>query len=366
MSMKKILTIIGARPQFIKASAFSQAIAADGALVEIMVHTGQHHDANMSDIFFEELNMAQPDYHLDIQGGSHGQMTGRMLEKIETALLKERPDMVVVYGDTNSTLAGALAASKLHIPIAHIEAGLRSFNMKMPEEVNRILTDRITDLLFVPSEVAAAHLASEGVAADKIIHCGDIMADVCRINRERAPASSELRARFSLENKPFLLATIHRQENTDDPARLKAIIEAFELLSDEYQILFPLHPRTAKRFDEMGVNLPASSAFKVTHPLGYLDMIGLIRDAALMITDSGGVQKEAFFVGTPCVTYRDETEWVELVHEGWNRLVDVARPASFIAKATRAQIGQTGSDKAIYGNGHAADIILAGIKDFLR
>ena len=192
------------------------------------------------------------------------------------------------------------------------------------------------------------------------------MADVCRVNRERAPASSELRACFSLEHKPYLLATIHRQENTDDPARLKAIIEAFDLLSDDYQILFPLHPRTAKRLDEMGINLPASDAFKVTQPLGYLDMIGLVRDAALMITDSGGVQKEAFFVGTPCVTYRDETEWVELVYEGWNTLVDVTQPASAIANATRAQIGQTGSDKAIYGNGHAADIILASIKDYLR
>ena len=363
--MKKILTIIGARPQFIKASAFSQSLATDRQLQEILVHTGQHHDVNMSDVFFDELNMPAPDYHLNIQGGTHGQMTGRMLEKIEAVLIDERPDMVVVYGDTNSTLAGALAASKLHIPIAHIEAGLRSFNMQMPEEVNRILTDRIADLLFVPSDVAAGHLASEGVAADKVIHCGDIMADVCRINSARAPHSDILRPRFNLDEKPFLLATIHRQENTDNPARLKAIIEALSLLGDEYQLIFPLHPRTANRLDEMGLALPSSPHFKAIEPIGYLDMIALVRDAALMITDSGGVQKEAFFVGTPCVTYRDETEWVELVDEGWNKLVDVRQPATEITAATKAQIGQKGSDKPIYGDGHAADIILGTIKDFL-
>lgn len=343
----KVLTIIGARPQFIKASVVSKAIMQQPALTEVIVHTGQHFDANMSDIFFEQLGIPKPNYQLDIHGGTHGQMTGRMLMEIENVILKEQPDRVLVYGDTNSTLAGALAASKLHVPTAHIEAGLRSFNMRMPEEINRILTDQVSDILFCPTQVAIDNLKSEGFEHKpvKILNVGDVMQDSALFFAQRATAPSGI----SVEDG-FILATLHRAENTDEPARLTSIVEALNLLQrNAAPVILPLHPRTRGVIERLGLKLEV----QVIDPVGYLEMIWLLQRAGLVLTDSGGVQKEAFFFGKPCVTMRDQTEWVELVTCGANILVGADRDK--IVDAASASLGkQVQDDGQLYGGGQAA------------
>lgn len=355
MTSRKILTIIGARPQFIKASAVSAAIAECSRLREIVVHTGQHFDANMSDVFFPELGMNKPAYQLAINGCGHGEMTGRMLIEIEKLMLAERPDAVLVYGDTNSTLAGALAAAKLHVPVAHVEAGLRSFNMKMPEEVNRILTDRVSEWLFTPTGAADRHLLHEGVAASRIHQVGDVMFDVALRHGARADASSgQLRSLAPmLASRPYCLVTAHRAENTDAPDRLGVIVEALAAFADHVSVIWPLHPRTRAVLARQGMLDRLAGSVTLLDPLGYLDMVYLEKRAALIATDSGGIQKEAFFHQVPCVTLRDQTEWTELLEGGWNRLAPPTDAATVLA-ALKAGLGSRGDDMTPYGRGDAA------------
>ncbi len=361
MSPKTILTVIGARPQFIKASAVSASMCAGNRLREVVLHTGQHFDANMSDVFFAELGMPRPAYQFDIHGGTHGAMTGRMLIDIERVLLSERPDAVLVYGDTNSTLAGALAAAKLQIPVAHVEAGLRSFNMAMPEEVNRILTDRVSRWLFTPTDAAGAHLLREGVDARGIEQVGDVMYDVALHHGARVSPDAgmlgELAAQHDVQAGRYCLATVHRAESTDHPARLAAIVDALIAFSAHIPVVFPLHPRTRAALAKQGKLDALCQAAIVMEPLGYLDMVQLEKHAAVIATDSGGVQKEAFFYGVPCVTLRDETEWVELVAAGWNRLAP-PHDATTVLHSLRASLGCKGADIAPYGEGDAAQRIV--------
>lgn len=343
----RILTLIGARPQFIKAGVVSKALLEQAALSEIVLHTGQHYDANMSDIFFEQLGIPRPDYQFDIHGGTHGQMTGRMLMEIEYVIIKEKPDRVLVYGDTNSTLAGALAASKLGVPIAHVEAGLRSFNMGMPEEINRILTDQVSDILFCPTDAAVQNLANEGFAhkAAEVLNVGDVMQDSAQLFAQRAMPPAGLGV-----EQGFVLATLHRAENTDDPARLSSIVEALnEVHRDVAPVLLPLHPRTRGALGRLGLKLEV----QVIDPVGYLQMSWLLQHCALVLTDSGGVQKEAFFFGKPCVTLRDQTEWVELLIGGANVLAGADRER--IVDSARNSIGNVVEDDGLlYGGGQAA------------
>jgi UDP-GlcNAc3NAcA epimerase len=358
--MKKVLTVLGARPQFIKASVVSHAIASTSGLAEVMLHTGQHYDANMSEVFFDELGMSKPDYFLDIHGGNHGAMTGRMLEAVEQVLLQEQPDVVLVYGDTNSTLAGALAAAKLDIPVAHVEAGLRSFNMKMPEEINRILTDRISRWLFTPTHTASANLLREGHAQSSIAEVGDVMYDVALHHGSRVQAGTGLMAALGLTEKGYVLATIHRQENTDHPQRLANIVRALISTARTLPVVWPLHPRTRVELQKAGLLDVLASQVKLIDPLGYLDMVRLEKFAALIATDSGGVQKEAFFYQVPCVTLRDETEWVELVEAGWNRLASPVDAGS-VQVAINAALGSRGQDVQPYGAGDAARRVVTSI-----
>jgi UDP-GlcNAc3NAcA epimerase len=352
----KIATVLGARPQFIKASVVSAALGEAG-VHELVVHTGQHFDAEMSDVFFAELGMRPPDVHLAIHGGPHGAMTGRMLEAIERVLLDERPDRVLVYGDTNSTLAGALAAAKLHLPIAHVEAGLRSFNMAMPEEINRIVTDRLSRWLFTPTAAAEQNLGREGVPRGHIVPVGDVMYDVALQHGARAHAGAGVLGERRLAPRGYVLATIHRAENTDDPARLAVIVDAFAALARDLPVVWPLHPRTRAALARQGLE-QAAAAVTLIPPVGYLDMVRLEKHAALVATDSGGVQKEAFFHGVPCVTLRDETEWVELVDSGWNRLAP-PRDAAALGRTLRDALGTTGDDVRPYGLGDAARLVAA-------
>lgn len=314
----KIASIVGARPQFIKAAPVCRALRRSGLHTEILIHTGQHYDPSMSDVFFEELNIPAPDHHLGVGSAPHGEQTGAMLAAVERIFLAERPDAVLVYGDTNSTLAGALAAAKLSIPTAHVEAGLRSFNRRMPEEINRVVADHLAALLFCPSENAAANLAREGITAG--VHVvGDVMADALAAAGERASGRSAILKRLGLRPGGFLLATIHRAENTDDSVRLQAILKAFARIPET--IVFPVHPRTRKTLAALGDPHLTLPNLRTIDPVGYLDMARLERSARLILTDSGGVQKEAYWLGVPCLTLRDETEWVETVEAGWNRLV---------------------------------------------
>jgi UDP-GlcNAc3NAcA epimerase len=313
----RIVTVVGARPQFIKAATVSRELRAKSGVEEVLVHTGQHYDENMSDVFFEELEIPHPDHHLGIGSGSHGTQTGRMLEAAERVLLAEEPDLVLVYGDTNSTLAGALAAVKLHIPVAHVEAGLRSFNRRMPEEINRVLTDHASDLLFTPTETATENLRREGISAESIYWVGDVMYDAALLYADKAKEKEEILKRLQLEPKGYVLATVHRAENTDDLGRLRAIFEGLERVADSSPVIMPLHPRAKKKHSRLGLR---SSKIRYLDPVGYLDMISLEKNAAVIATDSGGVQKEAFFYRVPCVTLREETEWTETVASGWNTL----------------------------------------------
>ena len=313
--MKKIITVVGARPQFIKAATLSRQFQLKG-VEELIIHTGQHFDANMSDVFFEEMEIPKPAFQLDIHGLTHGAMTGRMLEGIEEILLQEKPDGLLVYGDTNSTLAGALAASKLHIPVIHVEAGLRSYNMDMPEEINRILTDRISTILFCPTDTAMQNLKREGYEnmPIKIIKNGDVMQDAAMYYAAKAEQKSDIIRKAGL--KRFVLATIHRQENTDSPTNLKSIIEGLNEINKQVPVVVPIHPRTRKTLSQLNI-IPD---FKLIDPVGYFDMIMLLKNCELVITDSGGVQKEAFFFGKHCITLREQTEWVELIDKGYNLL----------------------------------------------
>lgn len=352
----KILTVLGARPQFIKASVVSAAIAADTRLQEIVVHTGQHFDSNMSDVFFDELGMDKPKHQLDIHGGGHGEMTGRMLGAVEQVLLAERPDIVMVYGDTNSTLAGALAAAKLHIPVAHIEAGLRSFNMRMPEEINRVLTDRVSRWLFTPTRSASENLIHEGVPESGITQVGDVMFDVALRHGARVTEQGGALQRLGLAPREYVLVTVHRAENTDDPQRLRAIMQGLEQVAANQTVIWPLHPRTRATLARLGLLDNLRNRFVITDPVGYLDMVQLEKYAALIATDSGGVQKEAFFHRVPCVTLRDETEWVELVDAGWN-LLTPPQSADAITAACQRALTIRPAEIQPYGAGDAARII---------
>jgi UDP-N-acetylglucosamine 2-epimerase (non-hydrolysing)/UDP-GlcNAc3NAcA epimerase len=324
--MQTILTVVGARPQFVKsamvADAFRRAQHAgttSGAGVrEVLVHTGQHYDAEMSDIFFRELRLPAPRYHLGVGSGLHGQQTGRMLEALEAVILKERPDAVLVYGDTNSTLAGALAASKLHVPIAHVEAGLRSHNRLMPEETNRVVADHVATWLYCPTPSAVANLKQEGITRGVSL-VGDVMAEASRACRSLARQHGDLLRRWELAQRGYYLATVHRAENTDDKERLTGILDAMAAL--DLPVIFPCHPRTRQRMDDFGLQaMLRDTVVRLVEPVGYFDMLALEADARMILTDSGGVQKEALWAGVPCVTLRDETEWVETVDSGWNML----------------------------------------------
>ncbi|KZR93753.1 UDP-2,3-diacetamido-2,3-dideoxy-D-glucuronate 2-epimerase [Synechococcus sp. MIT S9509] len=371
----RILTVVGARPQFIKAAALSRAISAMGNVIqEQILHTGQHYDAAMSDQFFSELGIPAPAFHLGIGGGSHGANTGRMLEGIEQVLLEQRPDALLVYGDTDSTLAGGLAASKLKIPVVHVEAGLRSFNRHQPEEQNRVLIDHLADLCFAPTDSAVAHLRREGIADERIVRSGDVMADAARLFGEEAEQrANELMTSAGLQvmaggNQPFVLATIHRAENTDDPVRLEAILKALAAVAikgvdghDPYSVLLPLHPRTKARIDSFELE-HLLEPLTLTPPLGFMAMVLLERKASLVVTDSGGVQKEAFLQGTPCVTVRTETEWVELLECGWNLLADPSDTLG-ILKAMHQQLAIDIKQPRpqLYGDGYAAKEIMANL-----
>lgn len=354
--MNNIITIVGARPQFVKAATLSRQFFANGVNEKIL-HTGQHFDNNMSTVFFEEMEIPEPAFNLDIHGLSHGAMTGKMLEGIEKILLHEKPDGVLVYGDTNSTLAGALAASKLHIPVVHVEAGLRSYNMDMPEEINRILTDRISNLLLCPTDTAVDNLRKEGFEQMpvQIIKNGDVMQDAAIYYAEKAEQKSCIIRDQQLSQ--FVLGTIHRQENTDDPVKLQAIVKGLNEINKQVRVIVPLHPRTKHILNKMGVKV----GFTTIDPVGYFDMIMLLKSCKMVVTDSGGVQKEAFFFGKHCITLREQTEWVELVTHGFNQLVgsDTEKLKDsfqfFMAKKSDFSMD-------LYGRGKAAEIAANVIK----
>lgn len=347
----KIITVVGARPQFIKAAPVSQIIRKRHE--EILIHTGQHYDPNMSDIFFTELNIPRPNYNLNIGSGSHGKMTGRMLETLEEIYIKENPDTVLVYGDTNSTLAGALAASKLLIPVIHIEAGLRSFNKKMPEEQNRILTDHLSHLLFVPTETAIKNLKNEGIV-DNVVNVGDVMFDAVLNFKNIAAKNSKLLETLNIAGNDYVLVTIHRPENTNSIDRLKNIIDA--LNECEEKIILPLHPRTKKYILNYGLQF--NDNIIVIDPIGYLEMLELESGAKKIVTDSGGVQKEAYFMGKPCITMRDETEWIETVNAGWNVIVGTDK---YKILDSIANFNPRNHQEIIFGDGNAAKKIANSI-----
>lgn len=346
--MKKICTVIGARPQFIKAAPVSKVLRR--AFEEVLIHTGQHYDENMSSIFFDELNIPKPDYNLAIGSGGHGKMTGEMLIKLEEIFIKEKPDYVLVYGDTNSTLAGALAASKLLIPVIHIEAGLRSFNMAMPEEQNRILTDHISTLLLAPTEAAMRNAKKEGLE-EKAVNIGDVMFDAVLNFRELADKKSNILDSLKINKNSYILTTIHRAENTNDVDRLKNIIEA--LSSIDNTVVLPIHPRTKKYIEEYGIKLGKNII--CIEPIGYLDMLCLESNSCKIVTDSGGVQKEAYFMNKPCITMRDETEWIETVNVGWNVIVGTDKEK--IVNAINS-FNPPAQKEEIFGDGKASEKIL--------
>ncbi len=311
----RVLTVVGARPQFVKAAPVSHALA-KAAIEEVLVHTGQHFDAAMSQVFFDELSIPAPRHNLEVHGGGHGEMTGRMLIALEPVVREERPDVLLIYGDTNSTLAGALVASKLHIPVVHVEAGLRSFNRRMPEEINRILADQVSSLLLCPTRTAVENLAAEGITRG-VYHVGDVMYDATLLAIDIALRRSGILAELGVQAGAYAMATVHRAENTDDAGRLAEILAWLKDQARAHAVVFPIHPRTKARAEELGLSF---EGLVTCGPVGYLDMARLLHGAVAVYTDSGGVQKEAYFHRKPCVTLRDETEWVETVTCGWNRL----------------------------------------------
>jgi UDP-GlcNAc3NAcA epimerase len=350
----KITTIVGARPQFIKAATLSREFGKHPQVEEIIIHTGQHFDDNMSDVFFREMEIPAPKYKLAINGLGHGAMTGLMLKEIEEILLKEKPDYVLVYGDTNSTLAGALASAKLHIKLVHVEAGLRSFNMKMPEEINRILTDRVSNLLFCPTQQSVINLKNEGFDhfGCNIFLVGDVMQDAVIYYSKKAKEKSNIIKDLNLPDSGFILCTVHRAENTDDLSNLSQIIESLNELTRKIRVIVPLHPRTRKIIQDHKIKL----AFEAIDPVGYFDMIQLLSHCALVITDSGGVQKEAYFNSKYCITIRPETEWIELVENGYNLIAGIDKKK--IIDQTDSLLGKKfESDNSLYGGGTAAQKI---------
>ncbi|MEM7282573.1 MAG: UDP-N-acetylglucosamine 2-epimerase (non-hydrolyzing) [Pseudomonadota bacterium] len=351
----KILSIVGARPQFMKLAPFARALIAGGHEHKIL-HTGQHYDHGMSDVFFEELQIPKPDINLDVGSGHHGEQTGQMLVGIEKILQKESFDWVVVYGDTNSTVAGALAAAKLHVPIGHIEAGLRSFNREMPEEINRIATDHISDLLLAPTQTAMGHLRREGLS-ERSEFTGDIMLDTVLFNRKLSENSAVLTDMNLDGNEEFALVTIHRAENTDDSERLRKILSAIEKVSKETQVVFPVHPRAKKAIQSVEPGFGHRGNIRVVEPVGYLDMLRLASSAQLILTDSGGLQKEAYFLGVPCVTMRDETEWSETLEAHANLLAG-AETDAIVAAAAKMQNVEVVYQAKHFGEGEAAQVIL--------
>ena len=355
----KMVTIIGARPQFIKAAMISRILKHETKINEVIVHTGQHYDANMSQIFFKELEIPSIAYDLGIHEGSHGKQTGHMVIAIETVLENEKPDWIMVYGDTNSTLAGALAAAKLNIPIAHIEAGLRSFNRKMPEEINRIIADHLSDILFTGTAQSVENLKREGFASNRIVEVGDVMYDAALFYGHKAESHSAILKRLNL-NK-YVLATIHRAENTNHPNRLLIIFNALEKLNQEIKVVIPLHPRTRKIIETNYPEILTHSKILILEPIGYFDMIVLEKHATLILTDSGGIQKEAFFYQIPCITLRDETEWIESVQLGWNRVVPPVDANELYSKISQA-LGTRGLLSHPYGKGDAAHKIVQRLK----
>lgn len=352
MSFLKVLTVVGARPQFIKAAAVSPLLRR--VATEVIVHTGQHYDFNMCEVFFDELALPKPDYNLNIGSGTHGVQTGRMLEAIEKVIIEEKPDWVLVYGDTNSTLAGALAAVKIHVPVAHVEAGLRSFDRLMPEEVNRILTDHASELLFAPTERAFRNLEHEGLSSRAVV-VGDVMADMLLRMQPRLNNASDMLESWNLQPNKYILLTLHRPSNVDDPERLSRILSTLSVLKEP--ILFPVHPRTRERIREFNLmHLVATGPFRCIPPLSYIEMLVLEGSARLVVTDSGGIQKEAYLLGVPCVTLRKDTEWLETVEAGWNRLVDPG--SEDLLLAIREHKGASGHP-SLYGDGHAAERVVS-------
>ncbi|SDT96818.1 non-hydrolyzing UDP-N-acetylglucosamine 2-epimerase [Desulfobacula phenolica] len=396
--MIKIATIIGARPQFIKAAAVSRAIIKKNdslplseKIIEIIIHTGQHYDENMSGIFFSELKIPEPDYNLNIGSGSHGEQTGRMMAEVENVLIQEKPDFIIVYGDTNSTLAASLAAVKLHIPSVHVESGLRSHNRLMPEEINRIVTDEISNFLFCPTITAVENLAKDGIGSEEKINLiynfnrqhvflvGDVMYDSILFNVKLAEQKSKILMDKAIDSGDYLLATLHRAENTDDPEKLKQVLVAFDkMVSQGEKIIFPMHPRTKKYINDLELSYKIKtpgpdSNIRIIDPVGYLDMLMLEKNAKAVFTDSGGVQKEAFLLGVPCITLRDETEWVETVQAGWNILTGadsekILRAYSVMAESDKQSapfseflnedVSGNNSKSDCYGDGHAAEKII--------
>lgn len=352
----KVFTVIGARPQFVKAAPVSYEFSCQAGVEEVLVHTGQHFDKNMSDVFFDQMRIPKPKYNLNISGLNHGAMTGRMLEGLESLMLSEKPDWVLVYGDTNSTLAAALSASKLHIPLAHVEAGLRSFNMKMPEEVNRILTDRVSQLLFCPTEKAVENLKMEGYdsLSVEVLKVGDVMQDAAMLFKDRAICPQE--GEWNDREEGFILATIHRAESTDDKETLSGIVSALNQLHEQYRVVMPLHPRTRKKIQEFSLTLKVDCI----EPVGYLEVLYLLDRCRLLVTDSGGMQKEAFFFNNPCVTVRSETEWTELVDRGVNKLAGTS--GARIIQSVEQMLGTTiASVDELYGGGQASAKIVNAI-----
>jgi UDP-GlcNAc3NAcA epimerase len=346
----KLVSVVGARPQFVKAFPFSKAAREAGDLHEVMIHTGQHFDANMSDVFFRELGITPPAYHFDIHGGHHGAMTARMLTAIEDVLLKEQPRAVLVYGDTNSTLAGALAAAKLRIPVVHVEAGLRSYNRAMPEEINRVLADHLSAVLLCPTTTAIGNLTKEGIR-DGVHNVGDVMFDATLMATKLAQAHATVLKDLKLTSKTYGVATVHRAENTDDPAHLSRVAHYLAEQAREQPLILPLHPRTRAAAKSAGIDF--GKDVRLVDPLGYLDMCQLVHGANIVFTDSGGLQKEAYFHRVPCVTLRAETEWVETVDSGWNRL--------WTARDYKPR-----RDIAEYGDGRSAQKIVEIIRNTFR
>lgn len=356
--MKKILTIVGARPQFIKAAVVSRAFRSvdlyGKEFEEKILHTGQHFDQNMSQVFFEQMDIPQPDFHLSLGGGSHGEMTGRMLIEIEKKILDLAPSLVLIYGDTNSTLAGALAASKLHVPVAHVEAGLRSYNRKMPEEINRVIADQLSSILFCPSEVGAINLSKEGIRSNVFIP-GDVMYDAVKYYSERIEIKPKQNKRSSI------LLTLHRQENVDCPEKLTQIIDVFRELTQKFDVIFPVHPRTKKMCDKLSLKL---ASFQTVDPLGYFEMLYELKNCTLVATDSGGLQKEAFYMKKPCVVLREETEWTELTESGSNVLCgsDPNKIKSKIEELSQVDF----NFKSPYGDGSAGEKIVDHLLRYMR
>jgi UDP-N-acetylglucosamine 2-epimerase len=344
MKNKTIVTIVGARPQFIKAAPVSRALAS--SFHEVMVHTGQHYDYGMSDVFFEEMEMKKPDFNLGVAGGTHGEQTGRMLIEIEKVFDSVKPDCVLVYGDTNSTLSGAIAAAKAGIPLAHVEAGLRSFNRAMPEEINRVLTDHMSSMLFCPTDTAIENLTQEGIVKG-VYRVGDVMYDALLYNLVNARAKSKILSQLGLRKGEYALATIHRAANTDSPERIGSIMDGLSKLPT--QTVFPVHPRTQKMIKEWGI-LPGENVMMI-EPVGYFDMLVLQENSNCILTDSGGVQKEAYLVGVRCITLREDTEWVETVSAGWNKLVGVDKN---LIVETYKNWHPEGGRALLYGDGHSA------------